>query len=66
MNLNENKRLENFEISDNKELVDYLLCICDDVISKEYNFKEFELLGKGEKYNKYKVQKLNDEFDVPI
>jgi len=66
MNLNENKRLENFEISDDKQLVDYLLCICDDIIGKEYNFKEFELLGKGEKYNKYKVQKLNDEFDIPI
>jgi len=64
MNLNENKRLENFEISDDKQLVDYLLCICDDIIGKEYNFKEFELLGKGEKYNKYKVQKLNDEFDI--
>jgi len=66
MNLNENKRLENFEISDDKQLVDYLLCICDDIIGKEYNFKEFELLGKGEKYNKYRVQKLNDEFDILI
>jgi len=66
MNLNENKRLENFEISDDKQLVDYLLCICDDIIGKDYNFKEFELLGKGEKYNKYKVQKLNDEFDIHI
>jgi len=66
MNLNENKRLENFEISDDKQLVDYLLCICDDIISTEYSFKEFELLGKGEKYNKYKVQKLNDEFDIHI
>lgn len=67
MNLNENKRLENFEISDDKTLVDYLLLICDDIIGKEYNFKEFELLGRDEKYYKYKVHpKKSGLFDIDI
>ena len=66
MNLNENKRLENFEISDDKVLVDYLLMICDDIISKEFNFKEFELLGNDEKYNNFKPNNFEtqkDEYD---
>ena len=64
MNLNENKRMENFEISDDKVLVDYLLMICDDIISKEFNFKEFELLGNDEKYNNFKPNfETKDEYD---
>lgn len=65
MNLNENKRLENFEISDDKTLVDYLLLICEDIISRDFNFKEFELLGQDKKYSKYKVnnETKDDIFD---
>ena len=55
MNLNENKRLENFEISDCSILYNYLSDICNDITeNKIYNPTKFEMLGRKEKYNKYK------------
>lgn len=64
-NLNENKRIENFEISNCKILFDAISMFNDDLIGKEYNSRNFELLGTDEKYNKYKVNNIidNDIFD---
>lgn len=67
MNLNENKRLENFEISDDKNLADYLFMIAKDVMKdKAYSFENFKLLGKGEQYKKFKPNNLFDEKDMEI
>lgn len=43
MNLNENKRIENFEISDDKELASYMSGIVDDFFSKPFNTKGLKL-----------------------
>jgi len=51
MNLNENKRLENFEISDCKVLYDYMSEIASDIMGVNYSYFEFEKLGKESKYD---------------
>ena len=50
MNLNENKRIENFEISDDKGMVDYLETIIEELWTLPYKFKEkhFKDLGQEE------------------
>lgn len=51
MNLNENKRLENFEISDCAILTDYMNGIVDDIFSTPFDLKNkvrIDDLGKGE------------------
>lgn len=54
MNLNENKRLENFEISDCPALYDYLALIGDDIIKQRvYSFANFRILGRDEKYKSF-------------
>ena len=57
MNLNENKRMENFEISDCKILYDYMVEIAKDVMEVDYSYFEFERLGKKEKYDKFKPER---------
>jgi len=61
MNLNENKRLENFEISDCKVLYNYMHSIASDIISEEYNNKSLDSLGRNEKYKKIdrNTEKIN-------
>lgn len=63
MNLNENKRLENFEISDCEILFDYLKEICHDIMEVNYDYFQFKQLGTKDKYGKYKVEskKLIDD-----
>ena len=51
MNLNENKRMENFEI------YDYMVEIAKDVMEVDYSYFEFERLGKKEKYDKFKPER---------
>lgn len=43
MNLNENKRIENFEISDDKRLADYMTGIVNGFFSKPFNAKGLRL-----------------------
>jgi len=62
MNLNENKRLENFEISDDKAFYDYMIEICKDIMNKEYSYFEFDKLGEDSKYNKYKKEEPEPDF----
>jgi len=65
MNLNENKRMENFEISDCNVLYSYMSEIAKDVMNVEYSYFEFERLGKDEKYNHLKPiskNKIDDSF----
>lgn len=64
MNLNENKRLENFEISDCPVLFDYLSEICIDIMEVDYSFFTFQILWEKEKYKKYIPQE--EEFDFNI
>ena len=64
MNLNENKRLESFEISDHKGLFDYLMTLCQDImVSGKYSWDKFKVLGQAKKYNTYALPKL-DSFDM--
>jgi hypothetical protein len=44
MNLNENKRLEGFEVSDDSGMFDYLTEICLDIMSVPYSYFEFQKL----------------------
>lgn len=54
MNLNENKRIENFEIDDDRELYNYIELVIKDIIKKNtYSVGTFKLLGKDEQFNKY-------------
>ena len=63
MNLNENKRMENFEISDCEILYNYLSEIAKDIMkNKSYDAKEFEKLGKDKKYNEF-IPKKNKALD---
>lgn len=66
MNLNENKRLENFEISDDKVLFDYLLEICRDIMSERFSYDSFESLGddKYDKYDKYRIETKQNAIDL--
>lgn len=66
MNLNENKRLENFEISDDKQLTDYLLMICNDITGEEFSYSGFEKLGKDEKYNNYTPKEKKQDLGIEI
>lgn len=62
MNLNENKRIENFEISDDKDFYDYLLEVNRDIIQqKNYIYSKFKILGKDKKYLRYIKFGLTDE-----
>lgn len=63
MNLNENKRLENFEISDDKALYDYLFSICSDIMGDDaYSWDNFKKLGHEEKYRKFMPKaKVDDD-----
>lgn len=61
MNLNENKRLEYFEMSDDAALFDYFAMIADDVITMPFNPRNFERLGEGDKYSAFKPEMQNQE-----
>ena len=45
MNLNENKRLENFEVSDDENLYNYLIEISKDIMGVEYSFFNAIIFG---------------------
>lgn len=67
MNLNENKRLENFEISDDKELFNYLSEISAEIMDVNYSYFEFKNFGRGKQYEKYrKKEDANDVAFEPI
>lgn len=58
MNLNENKRMENFEISDCEILYGYLNNITQDIISMgSWDSKNFDKLGKDKKYDNFVPEK---------
>ena len=63
MNLNENKRLENFEISDSPELFSYLADIAKDIMDVDYSYFGFKRLGHKDKYNKFKIEEESIKFD---
>lgn len=64
MNLNENKRLENVEISDDPALCEYLREISRDVMKEKfYNYEKFKTFGQDKKYNKFRPKTLFD--DIP-
>lgn len=65
MNLNENKRLENFEISDDKNLSDYLLSIVDEIFSTEFSYKNFKELGVS-KEQKDDSDPFLDDFSLSL
>lgn len=54
MNLNENKRLENFEISDCEKLFEYLSKISAEIMEVDYTYFEFKNFGRGEQYEEYR------------
>lgn len=62
MNLNENKRLENFEISDDSKLYEYLGEMASDIIGKGFDYKTFEALGHDDKYSEYVLTPEIDNF----
>lgn len=63
MNLNENKRLENVEISDDLNLFEYLAMVSSDILKTEYSYFNFQKLGEDEKYKPF--QKQEDlSFDI--
>lgn len=68
MNLNENKRMENFEISDCEVLYEYMNNIAQDIISMgSYDSKNFDVLGRDEKYPKIKrVEEKTDYSGVTL
>lgn len=56
MNLNENKRMEFFELSDSKPLFDYVFEICSDIMGAgAYEYTKFEKLGSDKKYDDYRL-----------
>lgn len=58
MNLNENKRIENFEISDCEILYNYMHEIASDIIAHSpFSNEKFKSLGRDEKYPKIKREK---------
>jgi len=58
MNLNENKRMENFEISDCEILYNYLNNIMQDIMSMgSWDSKNFEKLGRDKKYDNFVPEK---------
>lgn len=63
MNLNENKRLENFEISDDENLYNYLAEIAADIMKVDFQYFRFDELGHDEKYDKLRVE-LDDSDDL--
>ena len=67
MNLNENKRMENFEISDWKVLCDYLLEISKDIVAGgEFQESKFKALGCDEKYDKFRPKAKEEDIDIHI
>lgn len=65
MNLNENKRLEFFEVSDSEPLYNYLYSICSDImVGGSYSWDKFKKLGQDEKYNRYR--KINNSSGLHI
>ena len=63
MNLNENKRLESFEVSDCPILFEYLSQVSCDIMKVEYSHFNFQQLWEDEKYKKYQPQE-SFKFDV--
>lgn len=62
MNLNENKRMENFEISDCKVLYCYLETISKEILEQRIHSQgAFKKLGRDERYKRYMKSDLNDE-----
>ncbi len=53
MNLNENKRLEFWEASDDKDLFEYMLLISEQLIDFKTDYRKFEFVGKGKQFEKY-------------
>jgi len=64
MNLNENKRLENFEISDCKKLYDYLHEIAIDIMGTEYSSQSFNILGRDSKYRECRPSKTEAKVEL--
>ena len=69
MNLNENKRLENFEISDDENFFKYMAELCNDITNtKDFSYQAFEDLGNDKKYDKYrpKIKKTSFNLDEEL
>jgi hypothetical protein len=66
MNLNENKRLEFWEASDDKDLFEYMLLISEQLIDFKTDYRKFEFVGKGKQFEKYltKNQEQTTEFEL--
>lgn len=66
MNLNENKRLEFWEASDDKDLFEYMLLISEQLIDFKTDYRKFEFVGKGKQFEKYltKNQEQITEFKL--
>jgi hypothetical protein len=49
MNLNENRRIENFEISDDRKFAEFLFELRDEIFGKpvDYTEEDFHTLGEG-------------------
>jgi hypothetical protein len=60
MNLNENKRLEFWEASDDANLFDYMLMIAEQMIEFKSDYRKFERIGKGEQFAKYRKEVESD------
>lgn len=56
MNLNENKRIENYQISDDDSLFNYLFEISKDISKTDYSSTNFDLLGHSKKYKIHKTK----------
>lgn len=63
MNLNENKRIENFEISDCAELTNYLVSIVDGFFEKKLDMKGAPVVGIKQNKNEDLVFPNVDELD---
>lgn len=65
MNLNENKRIENFEISDDEKLLNYLKEISKEIMKEKfYSFSSFKKLGKNDKYKPFMVEDTDNHLDL--
>jgi len=63
MNLNKNPRLENFEVSDDPKLCDFMQSLIDEVWTKESIFTEEDFKSLGLKNSVIKPKEV-DDFDI--